>query len=576
MQTVPPQFQTERNLFGFLCLCFPIVLSLVFPTHDVWTFFARAWIVGVFLIFSVRNPLHAPPLLLIGWLFLSMLWSASPLRSLATTFQFSSYILLYLLLRYYTLHESALLWGIRLLVSIAIVLSAYGLYQLLYGYQDYFSHLENTPEALLPATRTIMRDWLNALSGRVFSRFALPSQFAGYLLMMFPIHGTLILRERKMTLKILWGSGLLLNVIMFVYTKSFGAWVTLICLLAFSAIVVLIQRRMTTWRPLIALSVVLFAIGIGMLYMIGLLRGQHLWDLQGNNPLWFRLLNWKVAFGMLRDHVFIGTGLSTFGLLYPHYMPSGANESQYVHNSYLQLGVESGLIGLALTLWLVGMWAYSDFKMLKTPRQEHSDGSVLQNVRNACGLGGIAFLLHNIIDFDLYVFPLGALGMALLAITINSGKTQERALQTSRSPLWLTICISCVLMTACVVDWQQTRARQQSTDARMLVQAERYEEAAITLQDALQIRPRHPEYQALAGSIELYRQHPDMALRYFQTAIQAEPATPWFHAGLAEAYLTTRNLSMAYLESRRAAELFPQKTAYQQRTLEIQHALASF
>jgi NADH:ubiquinone oxidoreductase subunit 6 (subunit J) len=207
-------------------------------------FLARLCIIVLVLVVSRKHLFHPSVVLLIGGLFLSVLWSASPLKSLATIFQFSSYILLYLLFRYRSFHKSGLLWGIRLLVSIAIVLSAYGLYQLLYGYQDYFLHLENTPEALLPATRTIMRDWLNALSGRVFSRFALPSQFAVYLLMMFPIHGILILRERRMALKILWGLGFLLNCIMFIYTKSFGAWVTLIGLLAISAVVVLLQRRM--------------------------------------------------------------------------------------------------------------------------------------------------------------------------------------------------------------------------------------------------------------------------------------------------------------------------------------------
>jgi hypothetical protein len=400
--------------------------------------------------------------------------------------------------------------------------------------------------------------------------------------MMLPIHGVLILHERRMTLKILWGIGFLLNGIMFVYTKSFGAWVTFIGLLAFSAVVVLLHRRIATWRTLLALSGALLVVGAGMLYVIGRLRGQHLWDLEGNNPLWFRLLNWKVAFSMLRDHFFKGTGLSTFGLLYPQYMPPGANESQYAHNSYLQIGVEHGMIGLAITLWLIGMWGYTAFKMFTTSHVEGAGPSVsssrtfFTDVRYACGLGGIAFLLHNIIDFDLYVFPLGALGMMLLAITINSEESKGHSMRKPMQSLWISICIGCLLIAGILIDWQQTRAKEQSTDARILVQAERYEEAAATLQDALQIWPAQPEHQALAGSIQLYRQHPDIALQHFQAAVLAEPATPGFHAGLAEAYLATQNLSMAYLESRQAAELFPQKSAYQQRTKEIRSVLVSF
>jgi hypothetical protein len=42
---------------------------------------------------------------------------------------------------------------------------------------------------------------------------------------------------------------------------------------------------------------------------------------------------------------------------------------------------------------------------------------------------------------------------------------------------------------------------------------------------------------------------------------------------LAEAYLQQPNLSLAYIESRRAAELFPLKSQYQQRMQQIQDQL---
>mgnify|MGYP002065118551 CR=1 FL=1 len=105
------------------------------------------------------------------------------------------------------------------------------------------------------------------------------------------------------------------------------------------------------------------------------------------------------------------------------------------------------------------------------------------------------------------------------------------------------------------------------------LQQAQYQRASEIIQRTLRTWPVVPEYQALAGNIELSLHQPDDAIPYFKAAIQGEPVTPWFHSGLAEAYLATNNVSLAYLESRRAAELFPLKSAYHQRLQEIQTLL---
>ncbi len=441
--------------------------------------------------------------------------------------------------------------------------------------------LETTTESLLPASQTATREWLTALSGRVFSRFALPSQFAIYLLMLFPLHGVLLLRERRVGVKLLWAGGLLLNLTMFIYTKSFGAWFTLFCLVACGILFVLVQYQAATWQRILVGSLIILPIILGIIYVIGMLRGQHLWNFQGNNPLWYRLLNWKVAVSIWRDHFFLGTGLSTFGILYPQYMPPGANESNYAHNSYLQIGVEYGLVGLLLILWLIAAWALIALTMLKKQgigrtSSPHNSRPFFADVRYASALGGMAFLLHNVIDFDLYVFPLGAIGVALLALSINTGEHLSQTRQQPHRSGWVALCVGCGLLIASISDWQQTEASRQHSAARMYIQAQRYEDAAEASQKAFRAWPSQPAYHALAGSVSLFQQRADNAVQYFQTALKADPNPPWFHAGLAEAYLAEYNLSLAYVESRRAAELFPQKPAYAQRMQEIDKAFPAF
>lgn len=205
----------------------------------------------------------------------------------------------------------------------------------------------------------------------------------------------------------------------------------------------------------------------------------------------------------------------------------------------------------------------------------------MEQFRISFFFGGLAFLLHNIVDFDFYVFPLGALGVSLLALTLNvfppsSPESGER--RRGKSPYVLAGhgLIVCILLAICVIDWHYMYAKHHHEKARTLAQSAQYEEAYTSIRHALQYIPWIPEYRALEGSFFLYLQQPNSAIQRFQDAIQDEPETPWFHAGLAEAYAVNHNLSMAYVESRRAAELFPQKVVYQKRIDELRTIFPGF
>jgi tetratricopeptide (TPR) repeat protein len=188
--------------------------------------------------------------------------------------------------------------------------------------------------------------------------------------------------------------------------------------------------------------------------------------------------------------------------------------------------------------------------------------------------GGLAFLLHNIVDFDFYVFPLGALGVSLLALTLNMftsspPEISKRTIGKSPHVLAGYGVIVCALLFMYFIDWQYICGKQHQERARNLAQAAQYEEAYISIRHGLQNVLHIPEYRALEGNLLVYLHQPNSAIQRFQSAIQYEPETPWFHARLAEAYAANYNISMAYVESRRAAELFPQKILYQKRVQEI-------
>lgn len=522
-------------------------------------------------------------LILVIFSFFSALWSVSPPLSVYAAIQLSYYAMGFLLFRRISLKPQTLCWAARLIVIVSLLIALDGLHQYVFRYDEYVRYLQEYDPFGSQEMEQIAHTWITSLSGRVFTQFfALPSQLAGYLLMIFPLNAVLIIHEKKSWLKLCWSLVFILNAVILFFTKSFGAWLVFLCLSFVATSLWLWHKRILTWTWFLKIGAVSLLTAIGLLYLIGHFRGQYLWNLQGNNPLWHRFLNWKTAFAIWRDHPFIGTGLGTFGAMYPQYMQPGANEAQYAHNTYLQFGAELGILGLVLVLGFAGYWGVG---VLKGLMQNFQVGDRERSSGFLYGVGsvfaGLGFLLHNIVDFDFYVFPLGLLGLAMLGLALNifSENAAQNAFSRRQKPAyhqhrWAYPCVVGLVGISAfmlfVKDWQAVQALLHKEQAIALVQAQHYQEASRTMQRALQRAPILPEYQAIDGSMWLSLHQPEQAVERYRAALAAEAVTPWFHAGLAEAYLQQKNLSMAYLESRRAAELFPLKSQYQQRVQQIQ------
>ncbi len=570
---------SEDFTFFFGVACFlPIASITLYPTDEQYILFSKLAMIlivglsGLLLRKNVSGFLF--PLLTLCLCYSSLFWSVSPSQSLFGAIQLTYYTLFFVIFRSARFSHRAIFWGVRLLVGASLIIAIVGLRQRFFGY------------AVPPDLDQITREWIDALSGRVFSLFALPSQLAGYLLMILPLNAFLVFREKYLGIKICWGVVFFLNSAVFFSTKSFGAWLSLLCMLMAGAYLWLSRKRTITWSWLLKGTMGFLVAGGGGLYIVGLVRGQHIWDFQGNNPLWYRFLNWKTALQIFRDHPFMGTGLYTFGNIYPQYMQPGANESHYVHNTYLQFGSELGLIGILLALWFAINWSIRVLTLFRTRYQESSASPSqpkwMAIYAGFCfSLGGMGFLLHNIVDFDFYVFPLGLLGMSLLALALNilsSSLSENDAsvkafIRPKRCALYAATGLICLLVLLYIKDWQYIYAKQQKEVADSFIKDGHYHEASAHIQKALLSAPDVPEYKALEGNIFLYFNQADSAIQRYQSAIREEPETPGFHTGLAVSYLNKQNISMAYLESRRAAELFPQKERYQKHAQEIQAAL---
>jgi O-antigen ligase/Tfp pilus assembly protein PilF len=118
---------------------------------------------------------------------------------------------------------------------------------------------------------------------------------------------------------------------------------------------------------------------------------------------------WGFTALMIKDHPLFGLGIGTFkynSLNYQaRFFDQGENRRLYpygiadkVHNEYLQLGAEVGILGLSIFLWLIITIFNYGIKLLKRLKDEYKQGIII-------GLMGgiVAVLIDGIFGFPLHL-----------------------------------------------------------------------------------------------------------------------------------------------------------------------------
>jgi O-antigen ligase len=102
---------------------------------------------------------------------------------------------------------------------------------------------------------------------------------------------------------------------------------------------------------------------------------------------------------MLRDHLWVGTGLGSFETAYPAYQSFPTDLAYaHAHNDYAEALAETGLVGGVLILAALVMFFRLAFKKL-ADRLQHDTGWIqLGAAIGCCGL-----LVHSFVDFNLHI-----------------------------------------------------------------------------------------------------------------------------------------------------------------------------
>jgi O-antigen ligase len=148
-------------------------------------------------------------------------------------------------------------------------------------------------------------------------------------------------------------------------------------------------RKLRAWIPALAVIVVVGFCSV---------TGQSI-DRLMEAPDPYRLAIDRDCVGMWKEKPLLGFGWGTFSTVYPSYQSFYTDlRVNHAHNDYLELLVEAGLAGAAISLWFLVVVFREATKKIRA--QMDAEGMIL-TVGIVAAI--ISFLVHSFVDFNLHI-----------------------------------------------------------------------------------------------------------------------------------------------------------------------------
>ncbi len=455
-------------------------------------------------------------------------------------------------------------WIALAVVILGILTSLYGLYQYLWGFQGLLTKIkgaETLPASISPFTDEIIG---RLEAGRIFSTFLLPSHFAAFLGVSIPV-SALFVFTNKGWLRYLFALAMALQVFALYLTKSFSGWLSLILACACFVLIYLsyIKRGKTRYLAYSLGSLILL---LALIFAgLSLARPDNPLAAIENNPLVLRALNWGTTIEMIRDNPWIGRGLDTFGLIYPSYQRHGINIVHHSHNTYLQLGVEMGIIGTVAFLWFACWWLWRTLSIFKKETKDKT----LRIWVGSLMIAGMAFFIHHAFDFEFYMPSVTLAGFAVLALVIGApkkDKVYKIAFKKSRKSLFTAVGFIVVLMASLLL-LIPFYGQMHFQRAQGFLKSGPYfaEEAATEFKKAIRFDAHNSQYHYQYGVMlvqRLSRQQEGIA--EVQEAIRLSPCRHYYHFDLGMIYWHAGERDKGLETIKKASQLYPLNEDYHQ------------
>jgi len=426
---------------------------------------------------------------------------------------------------------------------------------------------------------------------RIFSTFGNPNYLADYLAATLPL-GVLLFFIQKRVWKLLWLVVISILYVSLLLTYTRGAWASLFFSSIFVLVLLYSYRRDFFKKNKLSFALLLLVIfAITLVYSIpGFLNVRESTVIErGLSAVNFkssasqRFLIWNSALELIKEKPFLGWGVGTFGVHYPEaqgkflsrkenkdYLPQ-ANRSINVHNDYLHIWTEEGLIGLFLFLGIIACFYRKLFSFLRKNKNEKSSLFLIFFA------GGItSFLIHAGVSFPFHIVQNGMVFFFLLALVdgIVPGKIRWKEdvkvgddipevaapFRVGRlSSLLKRVFLLLVIAGAFYLCFWRVRifaSDLRVKQAQLFMEANLYTAAKKELQEAIRVNPYNA--QAFADLTEIYSY-----FGLYEDVIQAADKAelnwnvPNIHNRKAFAYLKMGQVDKAKDALKRSIYLYP-------------------
>ena len=140
----------------------------------------------------------------------------------------------------------------------------------------------------------------------------------------------------------------------------------------------------------------------------------------GDTSTSYRVHMWQGTFNMLEDHFLggIGIGVNVFSKVYPRYALAAIEKAPHSHNLYLQILVETGIIGLFLFLVFLFAFVRHNFTFYAKPQPLKPR---LFCAALFCGI--LAVLAQGMTDYIWYNYRVYLIFWLLIGLTVATART---------------------------------------------------------------------------------------------------------------------------------------------------------
>ncbi|MBN2543658.1 O-antigen ligase family protein [bacterium] len=262
-----------------------------------------------------------------------------------------------------------------------------------------------------------------------------------------------------------------------------------------------------------------------------------------------RKIMYTVGLKIIRDFPVLGVGLNAYSSIYPKYIEMWRYISKYLHNQYIQITVEMGILGLILFLFLLISVLLKQF--LGILKHKNMNRVLLTGLFCA----QIAVTLHIAVDFDwafpAIVFPFWAFS----AIAINIG-TEREYLKPEKNIIQkiIFVAIPVIILFFSITRYYANTYYQLGNEE---LNSGYIENAFENFEVAVDLNPFDGEYQYSMANINNALGDTDKYKEYLEKAIAREPYSSDFHYLLGEFYRQNGNTAEAINELKKAIELAP-------------------